>query len=111
MGWDDPRRKIIEGLHQIFSSRHLPVLVVHIPSKEELFEGQCPDSGIRETKLFAKTLHARFIDGSEAFAQTPKSDLYSYWLPNDGHWNEKGSNLFAQFMAPVLKTWLKENHI
>jgi|GEM_PF-3268027 len=39
------------------------------------------------------------FDGYKAFTDVPTDSISHYFLPHDGHWNQKGSDVFVQTLA------------
>ena len=72
--FEPERRKLIEQIARFSETNNLPVFVVRIPSRQELLEKSPPPD---DTLLFAKTLNATFIDGSEAFAGLDKKEIHA----------------------------------
>ena len=63
-----------------------------------------PPSG--GTQALARILGGRFVNGAKAFDGLDSSDFEQHWLPYDGHWNQRGSDRFARFIAGPLEAWL-----
>ena len=56
-----------------------------------------------ETRVLATHFGALYMDGYAPFGQVPPADIDGrYWLKFDGHWNQTGSNLFADAMTDFL---------
>ena len=99
--------RLVQDMRRFLSVMDVPVLVVHLPSREELLQGRPtadPDYA-KGTREFAALLDARFVDGANAFDGGGEEYVREMWLPIDGHWGQKGSNRFAMFMAEILKDW------
>ncbi|WP_424831969.1 hypothetical protein [Ruegeria sp.] len=105
VGESDPDRlALFELIKNYAQARDLPILVVYIWSREGLINGAvntdlCRRENARE---FAELIGAEFMDGGEAFTDIPKDQLEQLWLPNDGHWGQGGSDVFADFMTKTL---------
>jgi hypothetical protein len=56
----------------------------------------------QEAEVFAKAIGARFLDGGQIFAGLKPAEIRALFLPYDGHWNQAGSNRFADFMLRNL---------
>jgi hypothetical protein len=80
--------------------RGKPVIIVHIPLRDELLAKQ--DASPR-VQSFAHLMGARFVDGSTPFRSLDAAEIRACYLPVDGHWNQVGSDRFAAFVAERLK--------
>jgi len=102
-GFDPQQARLIEDIRQFVAARNLPVLVVFLPTREELVKSTWQNEPHRaETQAFAKQIGARFVDGSEAFANMQPADVRKCFFTHDGHWNQTGSDRFAQFMLQLV---------
>ena len=104
-GESDPDRiALFDSIKRYAQDRDLPILVVYIWSREGLINGSVnTDLCRRETaREFADRIGAEFVDGGDAFAGISQDQLEQLWLPNDGHWGQGGSDVFADFMAKIL---------
>jgi hypothetical protein len=101
--FEPERKRLVEDLRRILTARALPVLVVHIPSRETLLHPDAASALYREKcKTFATALGATFIDGADVFAGMKAVDIRAQFYPHDGHWNQQGSDRFAEFMVNHL---------
>jgi len=95
--------KLVGDIRRYLDSKHLPVLVAHLPVRERLFaQGHGTTDLFEETRDFARALSATFVDASELFAGMNRREIQGFFLPHDNHWNQKGSDRFAQFMVEHL---------
>jgi len=101
---DDGRRPLIEDMRRVLIARGLPVVVVHVPFRDDLELRRAPRSPAA-TRRFAEMLGARLVDGSQAFAGVPREDIPAYWFQYEGHWNQRGSDRFAEYIAALLADW------
>jgi hypothetical protein len=95
--------RLVSDIDASIQQRHLPVLVAFVPSKEAML--QSPAAGQKEylaVQSFALALHARVLDGRLAFANIDRRALRNYFFEYDGHWNQKGSDQFAEWMSREL---------
>lgn len=99
------RMKLIMEIQEYVRQKSLPVMVVHIPNQEELYDGTRNEYTFWETRSFARLLKAEFVDGAKAFAGMSTSDIRRGWLVFDGHWGQPCSDRFAEFMVDKLKNW------
>lgn len=100
--FDEDRKKLLMDIKDAISAMGIPVVVVHVPSKLELLEGDLDPNLIKETRAFADLLGAQLIDGKKAFEGQDKEAIKSMWLPYDAHWGQGGSDRFARFMVDIL---------
>jgi hypothetical protein len=82
------------------AARHIPVVVIHIPGRDELLKHR-DDSEI--VRAFASLLGANFVDGSGSFRSLNADEVRAHYLPYDGHWNQAGSDRFADSVALRLR--------
>jgi|GEM_PF-2588097 len=55
-----------------------------------------------DMQLIANYFNLTYFDGYEYFKEYDANQIDSLWLPHDGHWNQKGSNLFADKLFDCL---------
>ncbi len=95
-----------KALVAFVKSRGLPMLGVRLPSRYELLStGPDEHSQVRERRIrtFTRRMGGVFVDGLEAYTGLSKSELRTFYPPTDGHWNQLGSNRFADYIAgPIL---------
>ncbi len=91
-----------DDLREFLRRRDLESTVVYLPRKSRVLEGGEAGVHYRETVDFAESLGARFVDGTEAFAGLESAAAGDYWFEYDGHWNQRGSDQFARFMAELI---------
>lgn len=103
--FDSGRQRLIAEMHHFLQQRHLPVMVVFVPSKPHLLGSLADREALEETRAFATLLGAEFVDGSAAFAGLTPEQTQAHWLPNDNHWNQLGSDRFAAFIVRTLEHW------
>ena len=56
----------------------------------------------RESEAFARSIGARFLDGGRIFEGRSTAETQGLFLPHDGHWNQAGSDQFAEFVTRNL---------
>lgn len=56
----------------------------------------------QECKLFSEKMKMEYFDGYEIFKNIPKNERKNYWFVHDGHWNSKGSDLFANSISKLF---------
>jgi hypothetical protein len=101
--FDAERKRLIEDLRRFIVARGLPVLVVHIPSRETLLHPDAASALHREKcKAFAAALGATFLDGGEVFVGMEPATVRAQFFPHDGHWNQHGSDRFAEYIMNHL---------
>jgi len=94
---------MIYDMRNRLAARHIPVVVMHVPGRDELLNRR-DDSEI--VRAFAGLLGASFIDGSGSFRGLSADEVRANYLPNDGHWNQAGSDRFADSVALRLRDLL-----
>jgi len=101
--FDPEQDRLIEDIRRFVSSRKVPVLVVFLPTWEQLVKSTWKkDPNRTETMAFAKEIGASFVDGSEAFASMQPGEVRKCFFAHDGHWNQAGSDRFAEFMLGLI---------
>lgn len=94
---------LIEDFKKYIDSHKVPVMVVHIPSRQSLLK---QDYDIPEAVLyFGHLLGADFINGAEAFRHLSDNQIRDMFFPFDGHWNQNGSDRFAAYIAKKIAQW------
>ena len=98
---------LINDIRHSLTRMNIPAIVVYIPPKDNMIQRNNRDmtSRIKEVQLFTSLINAPFIDGSTAFTSELQDELRTMWFPHDAHWNQKGSDHFAEFMVEVLEDW------
>lgn len=109
-GFDPGRERLIREMRQLLDRRRLPALVVFVPSRPHLLGSASDRQAFEETQAFASLLGAEFVDGSHAFAGFDSDAVQAHWLRYDNHWNQRGSDRFAQFMVEKLSAWPPETN-
>ncbi len=109
---DDTRAGMVRSMRQQIDdmatwirSRGLRCLVVFIPPKPFLVPDTPPDRRpladyVRAVSGFSQQLGARYVDGGLAFSEIPPDRRADFFPAFDLHWNQRGSDRFAQFMRP-----------
>jgi hypothetical protein len=101
--FDVHQERMIEDMARAIRKKGISVIVVHVPSREELLRGKRDTLPPVDTRFFAQLLGAGFIDGREAFKGLSPDEIRAMWFPYDAHWAQKGSDRFAEFMAGRLQ--------
>jgi hypothetical protein len=100
---NSPQRPLMRDILSFIEEKGLLALVVYVPSKEALL--QSPETGVAEYRAvqsFADALNSRVLDGRLAFSDLNKHQLGSYFFKYDAHWNQKGSDRFAEWISQEL---------
>lgn len=94
---------LIEDIAQYISDHNMRSLVIHVPDRDRLLDDDftIPAS----TTYFAEIISADIANGSIAFQQLNHTELQNGWFPYDGHWNQRGSDRFAEYIAEFLQHW------
>lgn len=81
-----------------------PLVLTSIPAKKLLLDTESGQKNWHqlEMELIAETYELPYFDGYEVFKNLSPEELDTYWLQYDGHWNQKGSDLFADTFAQYL---------
>jgi hypothetical protein len=100
---DRARNKLVADIRRYLDRRGLPALVVYIPSRATLLRsGGTSALHLAEAKQFADDLRARFLDGSAIYEGMDAREIMAHFYPQDGHWNQKGSDRFAHLILKNL---------
>ncbi len=98
--------RLAEELAQTCQREGWPVYVVRVPSREDAMNRTPPSGVLRD---FARLFDAEIIDGVDAFREIPAEAIdRDYWLAHDGHWNQRGSDKFAEMMWDRIRAQLPE---
>ncbi|REJ68549.1 MAG: SGNH/GDSL hydrolase family protein [Planctomycetota bacterium] len=87
----DEQLVLIDEMAQVFRERKLPVAVVHFPI----------GSDIGKAQALASLLGARYLNALDSFAGLSEDERQAYFM-SDGHWNQKGSDRFADWMLQQI---------
>lgn len=86
----------------------IPVILASVPRRDEAHmlaesQGAIETPQELEVRALAEQYRALYLDGHALFAHVPPEDIDGrYWLKYDAHWNQAGSDLFAQVMSKLL---------
>ena len=81
-------------------------------NKKQIILSSIPDKflirmDIRQSaqyEIISKHFDIKYFNGYEIFNQKSNADIEKFYLKNDGHWNQKGSDLFAKKFAEYIKS-------
>jgi hypothetical protein len=104
--WDAGQLDMMLDIRQFLQERNIPAAVVYMPGREGLLKG-APQLE-RAARDFSSRIGAEFWDGTEPFHRTQPRQIRSYFFPYDAHWNQTGSDLFADFMARRLEQFARQ---
>ncbi|MCG3134978.1 MAG: hypothetical protein HMLKMBBP_02470 [Planctomycetes bacterium] len=96
------RGRLVREVAGALRELRAPAFVVKIPTLEELIEKRTAPPA-DDARAFAAALGAPFVDGALAFDGLDEAEIRSHWYERDLHWNQKGSDRFAEWFAPVLR--------
>lgn len=82
--------------------RGKPVMVLYVPSRAALL-GQDDSRYKSETRRFAEKIGAAFHDSAELYKGMSAQMVRGHFLPDDGHWNQRGSDRFAAYVSALLR--------
>lgn len=103
---DPARARLMSDIRQYLTDRAIPAVVVHLPDRDSLLDPQnAPKWPLEEARELAGAIGAEFVDATPAFASLSRQEIKAQFLPYDGHWNQAGSNRFAEFMLERLQKW------
>ena len=104
--FDAGRQPLIDDFCRFLRERDLPTVIVHLPARNDLLHPENANPlWLDETRAFANALGATLVDGGQAFAGLTPEQLLRCFFVHDGHWNQTGSDRFAEFMHHALGTW------
>lgn len=97
---------LVRSIKQYQMQYDIPIMVIHIPEAWEVAEKykEYPD----DVAQFARYLNAQLIDGRIAYRLKSKEEIEASWFPYDGHWNQQGSDIFAEYMVDIISEWLMQ---
>jgi hypothetical protein len=109
--FDSARFDMLTEIVAAAVQRGMAVIIATVPDREYLIDylgnGTLPQDA-RDMGNFARSHGAALFDGYEAFASAmpkgmdPADFVHSNWLRIDGHWDQNGSDLFANAIAGYL---------
>lgn len=94
---DPHRQRLIDDIAASLGRRRIPILVVYIPNLRDLGDPESEDA-----RSFALALRATYVGGAQVYAGLTSSEIRALHLPYDGHWNQAGTNRFAELVLPHL---------
>jgi hypothetical protein len=98
------RKGLIDDMGSYVERRRLPVLVVQIPGRRTALKERAPTMvHLDRAKAFAQALGGAFLNGGEMFAGMSPTEIRNYYFPRDVHWNQNGSDRFADFIVKNLR--------
>jgi hypothetical protein len=92
-----PRLAMVDDIRKAIAGK--PIFVVRIPDRGELIEHASAEP---EAAAFADALKARYLDGADAFSGLNEAQIREHWFNHDPHWNQQGSDRFAEWIAGKL---------
>lgn len=107
------RQALLARMTGQIKDRGWPCLVAYLPRNLHMsppanivgIENYYPPVVMSDLRQFAQRLSAATLDGSGMHHGLSREEALALWFPHDGHWNEKGSDRFAEFVLPYLKRW------
>lgn len=101
----DGPRKLTREISAYCDENQLDKIVVRIPLRKSVLENTPIMNDIEE---FRSLLDAPLIDGAVAFTGMEKEEVLEHYFPYDGHWNQKGSDRFAELMkSNIVKIYFE----
>jgi hypothetical protein len=94
--------QLVNDIVRYVREQKLPVMVASIPARESLLNAVATPDDVRQ---FADMLDARFVDGNQIFAGLSEKQIRAHWLPYDGHWEQSGSDRFADAIWQAMQNW------
>lgn len=89
-------------------AKHIPLLITPTPERETWKTGRLRKIEMGPQTLLkdlAKEVGADYFDGYQAIEGQDIDSLASkYWLKYDGHWNQAGSDLYAEKIAKHIQS-------
>lgn len=92
------KAKLISSLNKSCKKMNIPILCISMLSDEN------------EVENFSTKISADFIS-DKPYNEAMASVSYDTNIKGDGHWNEKGTELFANSMYEDIVEWLKDKQI
>ena len=98
--------QLIDDIRAYLRRTGLPVVVVRVPDREELVHQAAVAGNVLD---FAERLGGSVVDGAAAFDTLSTAERSQQYFPQDGHWNQSGSDRFARFMLHYLQGYAQKN--
>jgi len=115
-----PQFDVLGEIVEAAVKRGMMVTIATVPARGELVDylrnGTLPHDA-REMDSFAKSHGINLFDGFAAFSSAmpkgmdPAAFVDNMWLQFDGHWNQRGSDLFANAIGDYLDRYGPGPHI
>lgn len=103
-----PLKEFLFPIRTHMQSNGIESFVAFVPFKRSNFYDPTDIFEIQTAYLFSLVIGAQFIDGRTAFHSVPSSKMSEYWYQYDGHWRQKGSDLFAELIFTELRPTLEK---
>jgi hypothetical protein len=99
----------LESLITYCQSHQKSVILATVPARQLLKEKR-PTANFHQTDVAFVAQHFNLptFDGYAVYEGLSDQQIDSLWLPLDGHWNQKGSNLFADELYDFLNQQAQE---
>lgn len=95
--------KLMDNIAHDLKELNLPVLVVS-------FDGEPIDYEM--DRRFAEIINSDYVDNLDSEGRRYEHPYDGETkIKNDGHWNQKGAEVFGETMHPELFNWLKERNL
>lgn len=80
------------------------VILTSVPSRALLSEREAGTKNWhqQEMKLISKNWGTTYFDGYDVFKGAEPGMVDKYWLKYDGHWNQQGSDLYADSLSKFM---------
>lgn len=96
---------LIGRFAEIISRRRWKAMVAWVPMQNEHPPPAMHHGASAACAAFARRLGAPLVDGSEAFRDLSGDEIKACFFEHEAHWNQRGSDRFAAYMAQKLKAW------
>ena len=101
---DPARQRLIDDIAAYLRERGIPAMVVYLPSRDSLLAKDPSPRFLPMVQSFAQQLGATFVDGRDVWTGLGDRDVRASFFPYDGHWNQRGSDMFAaRMVGPLLE--------
>lgn len=98
------QRRLMEDIASALRERGLPAMVASLPPLG--FYAPMPDLS-PDKAAFAAMLNAKKVDGAVPFHARGQAAADALYYPRNQHWNQEGSDLFAEYMAGEIRVWVE----
>ena len=98
----EKQRTMINKIREFKINRRIPIIVIDIPTKKQLLEKNF-DTHVGTPEFLELVDADYYFNFPEiAYSSASSDEINDNFFPYDGHWNQKGSDKFADFFVDYV---------